>query len=109
MKLSDVVKDITEFIWDEANILHIARHNVLPEEAEDAFFDTDNILDEDSKHSTIEERFIIIGKTQTGRILYQVFTIREHKIRVISSRDINRKEIHLYEKETRRSKVSKRS
>ena len=96
---------VSGFEWDEANLAHIARHNVTPEEAEQVFFDVDNAFDEDIKHSTVEKRFIIIGKTEKGRLLYQIFTRREDKIRVISSRDINKKEVNLYEKATRRTKV----
>ena len=96
---------ITEFDWDEANIAHISRHNVQPEEAEEIFFDKDNVQIEDVKHSMIEKRFIIIGKTEKDRILYQSFTKREKKIRVISSRNINKKEVGLYEKKARNTKV----
>lgn len=96
---------VVGFEWDEANIEHISRHNVIPEEAEEVFFDKDNALDEDIKHSTLEKRLIIIGKTQKGRLLYQIFTRRGNKIRIISSRDINKKEVKLYEKATRRTKV----
>ena len=99
------LNDVVAFEWDEANIAHIARHNVTPEEAEEVFFDKDNALDEDIKHSTLEKRLIIIGKTQKGRLLYQIFTKRGDKIRVISSRDINKKEVILYEKAARRTKV----
>lgn len=95
--------DVIGFEWDEANISHIARHKVLPKEAEEVFFDPDNILDEDIKHSTVEKRFLIIGKTRKGRLLYQIFTIRGDKMRIISSRDLNKKEVVLYEKETSRS------
>lgn len=87
---------ITAFEWDEANIGHIARHNVLPEEAEEVFFDENNVQDEDVEHSTNEKRYLIIGKTKEGRLLYQIFTVRVKKIRVISSRDINKKEVQLY-------------
>lgn len=97
--------DVAGFEWDEANIAHIARHNVTPEEAEQVFFDENNALDEDIEHSKAEKRFIIIGKTQKGRLLYQIFTKRGNKIRVISSRDINKKEVNLYEKETHSTKV----
>lgn len=97
--------DVNGFEWDKANITHIARHNVVPEEAEEVFFDPENVLDEDVKHSRAEQRFLIIGKTNEGRLLYQIFTKRGRKIRVISSRDINKKEVGLYEKKTRRSKV----
>lgn len=91
---------VIEFEWDEANIAHIAKHDVRPEEAEEVFFDKDKIQDEDIKHSTVEKRFLIIGKTKKGRLLYQIFTIRGNKVRVISSRSINKKEVYLYEKET---------
>lgn len=98
---------VSGFDWDEANISHIARHNVTPDEAEQVFFDENNALDEDIKHSKEEKRFLIIGKTEKGRLLYQIFTRRGNKIRVISSRDINKKEVNLYEKETRRTKIQK--
>jgi len=91
---------ITGFEWDQANIVHIAKHDVSAKEAEEVFFDNDNVQDEDLEHSTTEERFLIIGKTKKGRILYQIYTIREDKIRVVSSRGINKKEVKLYEKET---------
>ena len=87
---------VSGFEWDETNIAHIARHNVTPEEAEQVFFDANNALDEDIKHSTVEKRFIIIGKTEKGRLLYQIFTRRGDKIRIISSRDINKREVELY-------------
>lgn len=97
------LRDVTGFEWDEANVKHIARHNATPSEAEDVFFDTNNVLNEDLKHSIAENRFIIIGKTKEGRLLYQIFTKRGNKIRIISSRDINKKEVKLYEEKTRRS------
>lgn len=96
----DETLDISEFEWDRANIEHIAEHNVVPEEAEQVFFDTNQVIDEDVKHSVTEKRLLIIGKTKKGRLLYQVFTIRGNKIRVISSRDINKKEVAFYEKKT---------
>lgn len=99
MSLPELEK-VLEFEWDEANIAHIAKHDVLPKEAEEVFFDKDNVQDEDIEHSTIEKRFLIIGKTKKKRLLYQIFTIRGERIRVISSRSINKKEVKIYEKET---------
>lgn len=101
----DPLRDVNGFEWDSANVLHIARHKVTIEEAEDVFFDENNKLDDDTKHSLVENRFVIIGKTHKGRLLYQVFTKRGNKIRVISSRDINKKEVGLYEKKANRSKI----
>ncbi len=99
MKLHKLEK-ILEFEWDEANISHIAKHHVLPKEAEEVFFDKNNVQHQDIKHSTTEKRFLIVGKTKKGKLLYQIFTLREEKIRVISSRNINKKEVTLYEKKT---------
>jgi uncharacterized DUF497 family protein len=101
----DVLEGVIGFEWDEGNIEHIAEHDVIPDEAEEVFSDTDNVLDEDIEHSVIEDRFLIIGKTEKGRLLYQIFTRRGDKIRVISSRDINKKEVFLYEKKAHRTKV----
>ena len=101
----EVFQGVTGFEWDRANIAHIANHKVLPDEAEEVFSDKDNIVEEDVEHSTVEKRFLIVGKTQEGRLLYQIFTRRGDNLRVISSRDINRKEVALYEKEVSRSKV----
>ncbi|OGE28320.1 hypothetical protein A2867_04900 [Candidatus Daviesbacteria bacterium RIFCSPHIGHO2_01_FULL_40_11] len=91
---------IVRFEWDEANVVHIARHNIIPEEAEEVFFDGNNVQNEDVEHSLVEERFLIIGQTKSKRLLYQIFTVRGNKIRIVSSRDINKKEVGLYEKET---------
>lgn len=46
------LRGVTGFEWDDANIEHIAKHHVVPEEAEQVFFDENNVLDEDIKHST---------------------------------------------------------
>ena len=99
----NILEGVAGFEWDEGNIEHIAEHNVTPEEAEELFSDPDNVLSEDMEHSTIEKRFLIIGKTEQGRLLYQIFTRRGESIRVISSRDINKKEVYLYEKKADRS------
>lgn len=96
-----LLEDVVGFEWDKANTAHIARYNVKPEETEQVFFDVNNALDEDIKHSKVEKRFIIIGKTERRRLLYQVFTRRGDKIRVISSRDINKKEVKLYISQTK--------
>jgi len=96
------LKGGTGFEWDIGNLTHIEQHNVSPDEAEEVFSDNNNIWKEDVGHSTSsEKRFLVIGKTEKGRLLYQIFTRRENKIRVISSRDAHKKkEIALYEETT---------
>lgn len=53
-------------------------------------------ISKDKFHSGKEERFIILGRTKEERLLFVVFTIRDKKVRIISTRDINRKEKQLY-------------
>lgn len=98
-----ILKGVGGFEWDKANISHIAVHDVTYEEAEDVFFDHKNVFKHDLKHSTVEKRFILIGKTQKKRLLYLIFTKRKNKIRVISARDINRREVKLYEEKINHS------
>ena len=89
-----------EFEWDEGNAGKNRKHDVEDMECEEVFFDERKVALRDTLHSDKEERFILLGKTKTGRLLYLVFTTHGHKLRVISARDINRKEIFLYEEKT---------
>lgn len=91
-------KKIYEFEWDKGNIGKNLKHNVEDKEAEEAFFDENKVISKDVIHSKVEERFILLAETRKGRLLYIVFTKRNSKIRIISARDINKKEVELYEK-----------
>lgn len=93
-----ILKKPVAFDWDRGNIGKNIKHKVEDKEAEEVFFDKKKVIYKDILHSQKEERFIVIGKTKKGRLLYTVFTIRGRKIRIISARDINKKEVKLYEK-----------
>ena len=94
-----VLPEPVTFQWDAGNIDKNSKHNVQDREIEEVFFDTKKVLAHDVFHSTRHEnRYILLGKTKNNRVLYTVFTIRAGQIRVISSRDLNNKEVHLYEK-----------
>jgi len=56
----------------------------------------------DSKHSGLEPRFHALGKSDEDRLLHITFTLRDtgEKIRVISARDMHRKERKSYEQAT---------
>jgi uncharacterized protein len=74
-------------------------HHVSAEEAEEPFFAEERVILDDVQHSTKEgKRYILIGKSKRGRLLFIVFTIRKEKIRLISSRDADKKEVLFYEK-----------
>ncbi|MBI5244320.1 MAG: BrnT family toxin [Elusimicrobia bacterium] len=89
-----------EFEWDRGNAEKNKKHDVGDSESEEVFFDEHKIISRDPLHSGSEERSMLIGKTKAERLLFVVFTKRGKKIRVISARDVNRKEMHLYEKES---------
>lgn len=96
-----VDKNIFEFEWDKGNLdKNTSKHNVANKETEESFLDENKVTFPDALHSSNEERFRIIGKTEKGRLLFIVFTKRRKKVRIISARDINRKEVQLYEKAT---------
>jgi uncharacterized protein len=91
------------FDWDDGNRLKSAeKHSVSVAEAEQVFSDHRLIVAEDAKHSLIEPRYHAMGRTAAGRLLHITFTLRGDgtRIRVISARDVNRKERGIYEQET---------
>ena len=91
--------DVLIFEWDEGNSTKSwVKHKVSLKEQEQAFFDKHKRAFKDSDHSQKEERFLLFGKTKKGRMLIIAFTIRNEKIRCISARQMNRKEVPIYEK-----------
>lgn len=89
---------IKEFIWDNGNNdKNYIKHGVTNTECEEIFFDQDKKIHQDATHSQKEFRFLLIGKTKNKRSLFVVFIVRKNKIRVISARDLNKREYKLYE------------
>ncbi|MBU1129714.1 BrnT family toxin [Patescibacteria group bacterium] len=89
------------FQWDKSNInKNFLKHQVSDTECEEVFFDNEKKIKKDPLHSKKEKRYILLGKTKKQRLLFIVFTTRKQKIRIISARDINKREIKLYEKTT---------
>lgn len=88
----------TGFEWDEGNFdKNWSKHKVTPYECEQVFFNQPIIVAPDPAHSGTESRFYVLGKTDAGRLLFVVFSVRRRKIRVISARDMTRKEREVYE------------
>ncbi len=87
------------FQWDEYNIeKNWDKHNVSSFECEEIFFNEPLIVADDAKHSEQEIRFYALGKTNRERQLMIVFTVRNNLIRVISARDMSKKERMEYKK-----------
>ena len=92
--------EITGFEWDEGNSRKSAdKHDVSQAEAENVFLNDPLLVFEDTKHSQTEQRLHALGKTAQDRLLHISFTLRRNGtlIRVISARDMHRKERKIYE------------
>lgn len=98
-KMARELPDILSFDWDRGNRdKNNKKHGVTDRESEELFFNTPVVMLEDPTHSLLEERFAAFGKTDQGRKLVIVFTIRGPLIRVISARSMSREERTFYEK-----------
>lgn len=86
--------DNSLFDWDTANILHIAEHDVTPEEAEEAILGEP--LDVGFDVVNGEERWPYLGGTNEGRILRVVVTMRGERIRVLTAFEPSRFQKNLY-------------
>lgn len=91
--------DPLTFQWDKGNVgKNLVKHGISNQEIEEAFFDVNKVIYQDVFHSAEEERYILLGKLKLERLIYIVFTVRNSAVRVISARDLNRKEHKFYEK-----------
>ena len=100
MYMADIrdVGDWDGFDWDEGNLLkNWERHRVSASECEQVFFNRPLVAGLDEKHSSREGRYYPLGVTDAARHLFVVFTVRGTRIRVISARDMSRRERKLFE------------
>ena len=92
------ILECTGFEWDAGNSeKNWISHQVTKSECEQVFFNQPLIIGDDEKHSQNEKRYFTLGQTDNSRLLFIVSTIRENLIRVISARDMNKKEREVYQ------------
>lgn len=77
------------FDWDDANIAHIARHEVTPSEAEEVIAGSSFPLAREERGG--EERNTELGETAAGRLLVVVWAWRREKVRVVTAFPAGRK------------------
>ena len=85
------------FDWDAGNQGKNAKHRVSDDECEEVFFHLPLALRPDEAHSQQEDRYYVLGQTKAGRRLFVAFTFRGSHLRVISARDMTRKEQRAYD------------
>ena len=93
----NIIMDI-HFTWDEEkNRSNQKKYGVSFEEAETVFYDDDSVLFDDPDHSFGEERFLIIGVTDTEKLCIVSHCYRdEDVIRIISARKATKHEKQIY-------------
>ena len=90
--------NFVDFQWDQGNIdKNLIKHSVENWESEQIFFNKPLLVLDDPKHSIPEKRWAAFGKTDADRFLIVIFTKRGDLIRVISTRDMNKKERRFYD------------
>lgn len=94
---------ILGFEWDAGNPRKNDKHGVSTAEVEQVFFNAPLLLLDDVAHNQAEARFHALGQTDDGRGLHITFTLRRdgELIRVISARDMHKKERRVYDQADR--------
>jgi len=91
---------VVGFEWDDGNARKSSdKHDVTQSEAEQVFFNSPLFVLLDEKHRKQEILYHALGNKDSGRQLHITFTLRadDTLIRVISARDMHRKERAVYE------------
>jgi len=87
-----------QFDWDSTKAAtNLSKHGVSFDEAKTVFDDQLYVDFYDPDHSDGEQRYIIIGQSQQGRLLMVSYTESNDTIRIISSREVTRTEREAYE------------
>ena len=86
------------FEWNSRkDKVNLNKHSVGFIEASTVFVDPLSITIPDPDHASGEERFIIIGMSNSQRLLVVVHTLRGEQVRLISARVATKRERHTYE------------
>ena len=97
MDADEIISGCIGFDWDDGNLLkNWEKHGVSAAECEQVFFNHPLVTSPDVAHSSDVARFYTLGKSDSGKRLFIVFTVRNNLIRIISARDMNRKERGAY-------------
>jgi uncharacterized DUF497 family protein len=90
--------DAEGFDWDDGNAeKNWLRHRVSQAESEQVFFNRPLVIAEDDLHSHGEPRSFALGRTDASRLLFVVYTLRAERVRIISARDMTRRERKEYD------------
>lgn len=85
---------ISQILWDEETIYHIAKHGISPKEVEEAIFEGNSIILKGRNG-----RYIVLSRAMSGRYLTIVVSFKlKGRIKVITARDMDDKEQKYYQR-----------
>ena len=97
-EMMDELSRCRGFQWDQGNAeKNWIAHRVTQAECEQVFPGKALLVARDARHGQQEPRYYALGETDAGRRLFVVFAIRGKLVRVISARDMSRRERQVYE------------
>lgn len=101
--MKTVISSCEGFQWDEGNSdKNWYLHQVTNGECEELFFNLPLISALDPQHSTTEQRYYALGRTDADRWLFIAFAVRNNLIRVVSAREMNERETKKYAERIKR-------
>jgi uncharacterized DUF497 family protein len=83
-----------EFDWDRANVEHVARHGISPEECEEAYRNGPLVIERQRRKH--ERRRLCLGETNRGRLLTFVVIERKGKIRFVTAYPMHAMQRRIY-------------
>jgi len=87
-----------KFEWDKNKAeKNLGKHRISFDEAKTIFDDPLYVDFYDVDHSAEEERYLIVGNSNRGRLLIVSYTERKDSIRIISAREVTKSEREAYE------------
>ena len=91
-------ESLTGFDWDDGNVYkNEKKHGLNYKRIEEIFFNEPLLIVEDFSHSYNECRCVAFGQDNKNNKIMVVFTVRNNLIRVISAREMTKKEKKFYE------------
>ncbi len=86
---------IERISWDQETVDHISNHSVSPEEVEEVLF---NEVNSPLILRGKEGKYLAYVKTNGGRLLLVVWAAKYRKTKIITARDMSKKEKQFYKR-----------
>jgi len=87
-----------QFDWDKNKAeRNLSKQPVSFEEVKTVFDDSLYVELYDPEHSEDEDRYLLVGQSNRGRLLIISYTERDNLIRLISAREVTKTERETYE------------